>query len=165
VFFTGGNSTGTPSVWNVKTGESGPSDYFQRHRFVATGILNLPAAVRLTGVTVAASGLPVNPLSGVDNDGDGILADRAFGVSRNSFRGPVQAQTDFALTRTFHVVGKLNLESRAEVSNVFNHGNYVKLTTTYGNGVTPANTFMIPTAGISNSDPARQFQFGARLLF
>jgi hypothetical protein len=165
VFFTGGNSTGTPSVWNVKTGESGPSDYFQRHRFVATGILNLPAAFRLTGVTVAATGLPVNPLTGVDNDGDGILADRAFGVSRNSFRGPAQAQTDFALTRTFHVWQNLSLESRAEVSNVFNHDNYVKLTTTYGNGVKPASTFMLPTAGISNSDPARQFQFGARLLF
>ncbi|WP_213804682.1 TonB-dependent receptor [Granulicella sp. dw_53] len=165
VFFTGGNSTGTPSVWNVKTGESGPSDFFQRHRFVATGILNLPAEFRLTGVTVAATGLPVNPLTGVDNDGDGILADRAFGVSRNSYRGPAQAQTDLAVTRTFHVWERLSLESRAEISNIFNHGNYVKLTTTYGNGASPGNSFMIPTAGISNSDPARQFQFGARLLF
>lgn len=165
VFFTGGNSTGTPSVWNVKTGESGPSDYFQRHRFVAIGALNLPLRFRVTGNTVAATGLPVNPLSGVDNDGDGILSDRAFGLSRNSFRGPVQAQTDFAVTKTFHVLERLNLESRAEISNIFNHGNFVKLTTTYGNGSQPGNTFMLPSAGISNSDPARQFQLGTRFLF
>lgn len=165
VFFTGGNNTGTPSVSGVTAGENGPSDYFQRHRLVAYGVVELPYAIRLSGTTVAASGLPINPLTGVDNDGDGISSDRPVGLSRNSFTGPLQAQTDFALMRTFSIRERFRLETRAEFANVFNHNNFVKLTTTYGNTATAGSSFMLPQAGIQNSDPSRQIQFATRLLF
>lgn len=165
VFFTGGNNTGTPSVSGVTAGESGPSDYFQRHRLVAYGVVDLPYAFRLSGTTTAASGLPVNPLTGVDNDGDGIASDRPVGLSRNSFRGPLQAQTDIAVTRTFSIFERVRIESRAEFANVLNHNNLLKLTTTYGNTAIPGNAFMVPQAGIQNSDPARQIQFATRILF
>lgn len=164
-FFTGGLGTGTPNVWGVDEGETGPSDYFQRHRIVATGIVNLPLAFRLSGTTIAATGLPVNPLTGIDNDGDGIAADRPYGLSRNSFRGKRQLGTDIALARTFHLYGRLKLESRIEAGNIFNHNNFVRLTNTYGNTSLPVAGFLIPQAGIQNSDPSRQIQFGARLLF
>ncbi|WP_263418233.1 M14 family metallopeptidase [Terriglobus albidus] len=125
----------------------------------------LPYAFRLSGTTTAASGLPVNPLTGVDNDGDGIASDRPIGLSRNSFHGPLQAQTDLALTRTFSFFEKVRVETRAEFANVFNHNNFVKLTTTYGNTATAGSTFLLPQAGIQNSDPSRQIQFATRILF
>ena len=164
-FFTGALGSGTPSVWGISSGENAPSNFYQRHRLIASGIVNLPYAFRLTGMTTAASGLPINPLTGVDNDGDGISADRPYGLSRNSFKGPDQAQTDFALTRTFHVYNRINLETRAEVSNVLNHNNFVTLTSTYGNTASPGASFKLPQAGVQNSDPSRQIQFGTRILF
>jgi len=164
-FFTGGISTGTPGDWGVTSGESGPSDYFQRHRFVASGIVDLPWAFRFSGNTVVASGLPVNPLTGVDNNGDGILADRPAGMSRNSFHSPVQTSVDLSLARSFQLVERLRLETRVEGFNVLNHSNYVGLSGTYGNGTAAGSKFLTPTAGIQNSDPARQLQFGVRLLF
>jgi Carboxypeptidase regulatory-like domain len=164
-FLTGGLSTGTPQVWGVATGEYAPSDFYQRHRLVATGILELPYALRLSGTTVAGSGLPVNPLTGIDNDGDGIMADRPVGFARNSFRGPLQSSVDVAITRTFHVFERLNVETRVEGFNVLNHNTFVKLATTYGTGVTPSNSFLTPQAGIQNSDPSRQIQFATRVLF
>ena len=165
VFFTGGNNTGTASVSGITAGENGPSDFFQRHRLVAYGVVDLPYAFRLSGTTTAASGLPVNPLTGVDNDGDGIASDRPVGFSRNSFHGPLQAQTDLALTRTFSFFEKVRVETRAEFANVFNRNNFVKLTTTYGNTAAPGSTFLLPQAGIQNSDPSRQIQFATRILF
>jgi hypothetical protein len=101
----------------------------------------------------------------VDNDGDGIASDRPVGLSRNSFRGPLQAQTDLAITRTFSMFESVKIETRAEFANVLNHNNLLKLTTTYGNTANPGSAFMVPQAGIQNSDPARQIQFVTRILF
>lgn len=164
-FFTGALSSGTPNVWGVSTGENAPSNFYQRNRFIASGIVVLPYSFRLTGTTVAASGLPVNPLTGVDNDGDGISSDRPVGFGRNSFRGPLQAQADVALTKNFPLYKRATLELRAEASNVLNHDNFVSLTSTYGNGALPGAAFMKRQAGIQNSDPARQLQFATRIVF
>jgi len=164
-FFTGGLNTGTPGTWNISNGETAPADFFQRHRFVASGVADLPYRIRLSGMVVAASGLPVNPLTGVDNDGDGILADRPYGFARNSFRGPYQSSIDIAVARTFRLREFLSVELRAEGYNLLNRSNFLKLNATYGNLAAPAARFLTPTAGIANSDPARQFQFAARFLF
>lgn len=43
VFFTGGANTGQPSDWgNPSIDERGPTDYYQRHRFIGTPALPLP---------------------------------------------------------------------------------------------------------------------------
>lgn len=164
-FFTGGISTGTPNVWGVTTGEYAPSDYYQRHRLVVAGIVDLPRSFRLSGSTVAGSGLPITPLTGTDNDGDGISADRPVGMARNSFRGPDQSSLDISLARNFRILEKLTVETRVEGFNVLNHNTFVKLTTSYGNGASPSSTFLLPQAGIQNSDPSRQIQFATRILF
>lgn len=164
-FFTGAISTGTPSVWESNVGEYAPSDFYQRHRLVAAGIVDLPFGFRLSGSTVAGTGLPINPLTGTDNDGDGISSDRPVGMARNSFQGPKQSSVDLALARTFSIWEKLRVETRVEGFNVMNHNTFVKLTNSYGNGATPAKTFLLPQAGIQNSDPSRQIQFATRILF
>jgi hypothetical protein len=116
-------------------------------------------------VSAEGSGLPVNPLTGPDDNGDGYRSDRPVGLARNSFRTPAQATFDLSLARRFTLREGLRLELRGEVFNLLNHTNYVRVNNVYGNTATPDAKFLAPLAGVQNSDPARQFQFGARLVF
>ena len=70
--------------------ERAPSDFFQHHRFAGDAFIHLPFKVDLALVTVAASGLPVNPITGKDDNGDTYVVDRPIGFGRNSFRGPYE---------------------------------------------------------------------------
>jgi outer membrane receptor protein involved in Fe transport len=164
--FFGEADTGIPNQFRVPLNlERGPSDFHQRHRFVSHGLLELPFQSQISFVATLGSGLPINAITGVDNDGDGYRFDRPVGFSRNSFRTPLQATFDASLAKRFQVREGLRLELRAEAFNLFNRNNYIKLQNIYGNSITPRTDFLTPLAGVQNSDPARQFQFGARLLF
>jgi hypothetical protein len=63
------------------------------------------------------------------------------------------------MTRTWQV------EVRVEVFNALNRDNFIRLNNIYGDGPTPLPTFLAPVAGLTNPDPARQIQFGLRLMF
>jgi hypothetical protein len=164
--FFGEADTGIPNQFRVPLSmERGPSDFHQRHRFVSHGLIELPLESQLSFVATLGSGLPINAITGVDNDGDGYRFDRPAGFSRNSFRAPMQATFDASLAKRFQVREGIKVELRADVFNLFNRNNYIKLQNIYGNSTTPRPDFLTPLAGVQNSDPARQFQFGARLLF
>jgi outer membrane receptor protein involved in Fe transport len=164
--FFGEADTGVPNLFGVDSRlDRGPSDYHQRHRFVANGFVELPFQSQLSFVATLASGLPVNPVTGIDDNGDGYLADRPVGFGRNSFRTPMQASFDLSLAKRFELRENVRLEFRAEAFNLTNHTNFIKLNNIYGNGAVPVGTFLKPLPGIQNSDPGRQFQFGARLVF
>lgn len=164
--FFGEADTGIPNLFRVPANlDRGPSDFHQRHRFVSHGLLELPFDSQLSFVATLASGLPVNAVTGVDNDGDGYRFDRPVGASRNSFRTPMQATFDTSLAKRFQLREGIRLELRAEVFNLFNRNNYIKLQNIYGNGDAPRTDFLTPLAGVQNSDPSRQFQLGARLVF
>jgi hypothetical protein len=164
--FFGEPDTGIPNQFRVPDNlERAPSDFHQRHRFVAHGLVELPSQSQLSFVATLGSGLPINAVTGVDNDGDGYRSDRPVGIARNSFRTPLQTTFDASLAKRFQVREGVRFELRAEVFNLFNRNNYIKLQNIYGNAATPRADFLTPLAGVQNSDPARQFQFGARLLF
>jgi hypothetical protein len=164
--FFGEADTGIPNLFGVDARlDRGPSDYHQRHRFVANGTVELPSQTQLSFIATLASGLPVNPITGEDNNGDGYRTDRPVGFARNSFRTPAQASFDTSVAKKFRLRDAVRLELRAEAFNIFNHTNYIKLNNIYGNGAAPLSTFMTPLAGVQNSDPGRQLQFGARLIF
>jgi outer membrane receptor protein involved in Fe transport len=164
--FFGEADSGIPNQFRVSENmERGPSDFHQRHRFVSHGLMELPFESQLSFVATVGSGLPINAVTGVDNDGDGYRFDRPVGFARNSFRTPPQATFDASLAKRFQVREGVHIELRAEVFNLFNRNNYIKLQNIYGNTSTPRSDFLTPLAGVQNSDPARQFQFGARLLF
>ena len=170
--FFGEPNTGVPNDWNNNLRlEHGPSDFHQRHRFVGHGLIEMPWHTQASFVLVLASGLPVDPRTGVDNNGDSNLIDRpvnpATGVvfARNSFRTPMQSNFDMSLAKRVALREGMWLELRAEAFNLFNRNNYVRLNATYGDAAAPLSTFLTPIAGISNSDPRRQFQFALKLLF
>ncbi|HEX8500348.1 MAG TPA: carboxypeptidase regulatory-like domain-containing protein [Pyrinomonadaceae bacterium] len=164
--FFGEVDTGIPNQFGVSdAGERAPSDFQQTHRLVAHGIFEVPYGMQLSAVATLGSGLPVNPVTGLDDNGDGYRADRPVGLARNSFRTPPQAAFDLSLARRIQLREGLRLELRGEAFNLLNRSNFVKLNGTYGNGPAPAATFLQPLAGLQNSDPGRQFQFGARFIF
>ena len=164
--FYGDANGGVPNEWNNwGSAERGPSEFHQRHRFVSTGSVYLPAKVTLSLTTLAATGLPVNPLTGTDNNGDTYSADRPVGFGRNSFRGPRQIQIDASLVKRIQLRDRLNLDLRVEVFNLANRNNYINLNNVYGEGPTPRATFLQPIAGVTNTDPSRQIQFSVRLHF
>jgi hypothetical protein len=164
--FHGDANGGVPSEWNNwGTAERGPSDFHQRHRLAGNGTVILPLGTKLAVNALFASGLPVNPLTGTDNNGDTYSADRPVGFGRNSFRGPAQVQLDASLQKAFTLSEQLRLDVRAEVFNIPNHSNYITLNSVYGDTGTPRATFLQPIAGVANTDPARQWQLALRLWF
>ncbi len=164
--FFGEADTGIPDQFRTAgRGEWGPSDFHQRHRLVAHGLVSLPHDAQLSFVATLASGLPVNPVTGLDDNGDGYKSDRPVGLGRNSFRTPAHSSFDTSFAKRFSLREGLKLELRGEAFNLFNHANHIKLNNIYGNAAAPAPTFLTPLAGVQNVEPGRQFQFGARLVF
>jgi hypothetical protein len=165
MFYADANS-GIPNEWNNwGSAERGPSDFYQRHRFVANGIFHLPRGFQLAGMAIVASGMPVNPLTGTDNNGDTYSSDRPVGFGRNAFRGPSQAQFDASLSRIFRITERMTLSPVFEVFNLFNRNNYLEVNNVYGEGPNPRPTFLQPIAGIARVDPSRQLQFQLKLSF
>lgn len=156
-----------PNEWSdIARAERAQSDFNQRHRFVAFGTVDLPFQSRLALTATLASALPINPLTGVDNNGDGRTVDRPAGFGRNSFKGTRQTRFDASYARSFTLINEgARLELRADVFNLFNNSNFYRFTNRYGNGASPDQSFMRPIGGVSNVDPGRQLQFGARFVF
>jgi hypothetical protein len=166
MFYADANS-GVPNEWwpDWDQFESGPSDFHQPHRLIADASMRFPFATQLSVVATAASGLPVNPTTGRDNNGDSYTVDRPVGLGRNSFRGPAQLNFDVATVKQFPLGAKLRVEGRLEIFNLLNRANFIKVNNIYGDGPSPAPTFLAPIAGITNADPSRQIQISAKLIF
>jgi hypothetical protein len=166
MFYADANS-GVPDEWwpDMEGRERAPSDFYQRHRFVGHATADLPLRSQVAFIVTAASGLPVNPITGIDNNGDTYVVDRPVGVGRNSFRAPRQLNVDAAVAKRFKLNGRIQAEARIEALNLFNHPNFIRVNSIYGEGPAPLRTFLAPIAGITNSDPSRQFQFMLRLHF
>ena len=76
--------------------------------------MDLPYGFRFASVITAASGLPVNPLMGADNNGDTFRTDRPVGFGRNSFRTPPQVNVDVSLSKLFTLSERVRIQTRAE---------------------------------------------------
>jgi hypothetical protein len=164
-FYADANS-GIPNEWNNwGSAERAPSDFYQRHRFAANALVRLPRDFKFSAAAIVGSGLPVNPVTGTDNNGDTYSSDRPVGFGRNSFRTPMQTQIDVSLARRFRIAERLAAEPRVEIFNLINHNNYITLNNVYGEGPLPRATFLQPIAGVAATDPSRQLQVSVKLLF
>ena len=85
------------------------------------------------------------------------LASAPFGnLGRNAFRAPGLAQFDLAVNKNFRITEGIRLQFRSEFFNVLNHTNFGP----------PSNIFGSSSFGtITTTLPARQIQFGLKLLF
>ena len=84
-------------------------------------------------------------------------ASAPFGnLGRNAFRTPGLAQLDFAANKNFRITEGIKLQFRSEFFNILNHTNFG-----------PPNNISSSTAfgTITTTLPARQIQFGLKLLF
>ncbi len=161
---------GDPNDANRLDKEWADSLLDQRHRGVLSGWVGLPFELRFGGIAEYATGRPFNITTGVDNNGDGANTDRpvinGHVISRNAGRGDDLYQITLFLERDFPL-GFATLGLRGEVFNVTNHQNVVGYNGVYGNDPSgqPLSTFGQPLGGLANVDPARQWQFQARLRF
>jgi hypothetical protein len=158
--------------------ERGPSVVDQRHRAVISFWYALPLNITAGTVTQLASARPFNSTTGIDNNGDGANNDRPVVdgtvLPKSAFRGTgTQDVSVFAEERVR--LGRRAILLRAEVFNLFNHGNILgRAQTVYGDTDVVNPTFgqvvAVGTAtnalpSLANIDPPRMLQLQVRFLF
>ena len=129
-------------------------------------------------MTQLASARPFNSTTGIDNNGDGANNDRPVvnGTvnEKSAFRGTgTQDVAIFAEERVR--LGRRTILLRAEVFNLFNHGNILgRAQTVYGDSdainptfgqVVAAGTATDALPSLANIDPPRMLQLQVRFLF
>jgi hypothetical protein len=165
-FFTPQNNTDL-------RGDQGRSDNDQRHRFVVSGVLEMPrerdpgfplrlfSGFQLGYIFSYSSALPFNAVTGTDRNFDTNVNDRPVGLARNSGKGFDFASLDLRVSRTFRINEKVRVEALLEGFNVLNRANLQLPNSVFGAGSQPLPSFGLPTA----ASDARQLQIGLRLNF
>ena len=161
--------------------ERGLATQDQRHRFVLSGIYNLPRAFQLSAIMAAGSGQPFSPLAGADLNGDGDAggfpsdraredpADASTSVARNSERTAAQFTIDVRVSRRFTVRNRFTLDTIVEAFNLLNRANFVEDTNqssfvVFGSDTFPDNP--LPTyRKYTQALPPRQIQLAAKIGF
>lgn len=127
-----------------------------RHRWVLSGVYDLPFGFQISGITEWRTGLPFSAFTGVDSNRDSQFTDKPIiaGVPllRNSFRQRNFFNTDLRVTKTFTIHEQHKIALMFEMFNVFNVHNFFYSVSTnessttalgsrWGTGQTPAVPF------------------------
>lgn len=164
-----------------------PSQADRRHRFVASGIIELPYNSQVSAILDYRSKLPFNPTTNLDLNADGYTGDLPAGVLPNSgcrnlnfeavnaFRAsrnlaavspgdvtcPSYLNFDIRFSKGF-VFGGQRLEFLAQVLNVFNRAQLDKAISSLQSAAFGQTPGLIPF--IVNA-PSRQLEFALRFQF
>src|SRR5262249_9623693 len=143
------NPTGLPVGFDPSL-ERGPAVNDQKHRFVFSGLLEMPWDLRLSTIVTAASGRPFTALAGADLNGDGDggaipgpdrarrnPADAASSVGRNAERLPSTFTVDLRLSKRFRMGKRGALDLMPEAFNLFDRTNYSDVNNIFGTGAYP----------------------------
>jgi hypothetical protein len=164
------------------TAERGPSTHDQRHRFVLSGLYQLPGGLELGGILTAGSGRPFTALAGADLNGDGdggaFPADRArrdpgdptTSVRRNSETMPAQLVVDARVTKRFRVGNGVAIDAIVEAFNLFDRANFSEVNNIFGRGAFPIDpqrdsSGRVTYGRFEQALPPRQVQLAARFSF
>jgi hypothetical protein len=153
--------------------ERGPSPRDQRHRFVVSGLYELPHGVTLSAIIEAGSGRPYNITAGQDLNGDGtpgtdrplrVLGDLSSGINRNAGTLPAESSFDVRVSWRHRLGSRARAEWMFDVFNLFNRVNYTDANGVFGPGPYPA----APAPGFGQFTQAgapRQAQIALRISF
>ncbi len=184
-FTTDTNNGGFAQSAYSNQGEAGPPDWQSRNRVFFFGNLNLPRGVQLSSQFDADSGLPYNPTTGTDNNGDGVFNDRPsyadaqgagifstpFGLlSENTVNGnvprdlgtmPTLVHLDTNLSRAWKIGRNRpdrpsTLTINLRTANLLNHTNVTAVSS-----IVSSPVFAQPVA----AESARRVELGARFAF
>ena len=158
----------------------GPANADRRHRFIASGMVMIPAGIQLSGIASINSSSPFNAHSGLDLNRDGRGSDYIAGVSRNqgcrgmsldtvnAYRAsqglspasspecPTFLNIDLRATKTWELGNRFRLETIAQVFNLLNRDNFLN-----GTGNMRSGSFGVPVSASAK----RQLELAARLIF
>lgn len=154
------------------------SDFDERNKFVAAGVIQSPWNNRvlknfeLAPIINYHSGNPFNLLTGTDVNNDRHFTnDRPPGAGRDTGTGPDYFALDLRLSRTFRLREKANLQLLAESFNLTNRTNYASVNNIVSPNLTnfsvSGSAAIAPTAplGFTSAYAKREFQLGFRLDF
>ncbi|MGH9657596.1 MAG: hypothetical protein ACRD96_03570, partial [Bryobacteraceae bacterium] len=174
------DQSGLPLGFNPDS-EFGPATHDQRHRFVFSGVYQLPMNIGVSAILTATSGRPFTPLAGADLNADGNggafppdrartnPADESTSVGRNSETTVGFLGLDLRVSKRFRFGQRGSIEALMDVFNLFNRVNFFENTnqssfTIFGAGAYPASP--LPTYGkYTETLPPRQVQLAAKISF
>jgi outer membrane receptor protein involved in Fe transport len=128
----------------------------QKHRFVLSGLWELPSAdaglkrafnhIELAPILTIGSGRPVDPLTGLDSNRSGAwpLSARPLSLSRNSLSTPSLVNMDFRINKGFPVGEHGHLSLMVDFFNMFNRRNVIQVNPIFGSGMAPLGGFGQP---------------------
>lgn len=156
----------------------------QRHRFVFSGLFDLPFGdeedkrkggergglaekvlehIEVAPIVTIQSGRPANPMVGIDAEHNLAwpLSSRPLGAARNSLRMTTQAMVDFRVLKYFPMQPHARLDLVAESFNLLNRANVAAVNPVFGTDLTPQAGFGQPILGLAG----RQVQFSVDFEF
>ena len=129
-------------------GDHGPSGEDIRHRFVVSGIFELPYEFQISTLVQFESARPYTIFTPADANGDHNFTDRAVinGVPTHldQFRGTPYSQIDVRVSRDFRITERVSIRPFAEMFNLLNRTNP-------GNNYIPDITALFPTGDPKNT--------------
>ena len=156
--------------------EWGPATHDQRHRFVLSGLYQLPWGFNFSTIMTAASGRPYTPLIGADANGDGdggafpsdrarrTVGDPSSSVGRNSETMSSQFIVDARVSKRFVFANGFAIEGIVDAFNLLDRANFTEINNIFGSGAFPSNP--LPAYGqYTVTLPGRQIQLGAKVSF
>jgi len=111
------------------------------------------------------SGYPVNAVSGIDLNNDGLTNDRPLFRGRNDTAGPGLMQVDLRLQRSFQIKERYKLVALIEAENAFNHTNASCSTAGGCSGAVVNTATAVDFGRLTGARTARNLQFGFKFLF
>ena len=174
------DTQGLPPDQTILTNLNGPAGADRRHRFIASGMVMIPAGIQLSGIASYNSSTPFNAHSGLDLNSDGRGSDYISGVSYNqgcrglnlstvnAYRAsqglsaaseaecPTFVNIDLRATKTWEIGRNFRLETIAQVFNLFNRDNFIN-----GTGNMRSGSFGVPVSASAK----RQLELALRLIF
>ena len=149
-----------------------------RHRWVLSGMYELPWKLQLGSIIEWRTNFPFSAFTGIDSNGDGQLTDKPIinGVPllRNSFRQPNSFSHDLRLTKILRLTETHHLSWILDIFNVWNSNNFLFTTSIneqgsstalgslWGRGQVPLPTFRtlrLPDGSINRGGIFTAFPF------